>query len=155
MHRLARTTLLLLPLLAAPLAAQDHPLVGNWTISFTAGMRMENGAATPITATGTLAFAAQGDSLIGTLTTDSIAGQPRRPPSRMAARTVAGEMTFVLRSPARINMNGEVREATGVSTWVLLANGDALTGTVQRRIEGLDDVQLPDQPTQPVTGKRT
>jgi hypothetical protein len=154
MHRLARTTLLALPLMAAPIAAQDHALVGTWTISYPAGMRMTNGAPTPITATGTLTFVVQGDSLVGTLVTDPIEGAPARPPSRMAARTAAGEMTFVQRSPAQVNMNGEVREATGVSTWTLRVAGDALSGTVARRIEGLEGVQLPEQPAQPVTGQR-
>jgi hypothetical protein len=155
MHRLAPTTLLVsLPLFALPVAAQEHALVGAWTISYTAGMRMSGGTPTPITATGTLSFVVQGDSLVGTLVTDPIEGAPPRPPSRMAARHAAGEVTFVQRSPAQVNMNGEVREATGVSTWVLRADGDALQGTVQRRLEGLEGVQLPDQPAQPVTGRR-
>lgn len=154
MHRLAPTTLLALPLLVAPLAAQDHPLVGAWTVSYTGGMRMQNGAPTPIPVTGTLTFTVQGDSLVGTLALDPIEGIPARAPSRMAARIAEGAVTFVQRSTATVTINGESREATGVSTWTLSANGDALTGTVQRRLEGLDDVQLPDQPAQQVTGKR-
>jgi hypothetical protein len=154
MHRLAPTTLLMIPLLVAPVEAQNHPLVGSWTISYPAGMRMENGTATPLTGTGTLVLVVQGDSLVGTLTPDPLEDRPARPPSRMAARTAAGEMTFVQRSQAQVDMNGETREATSVSTWVLRADGDALTGTVQRRLEGLEGVQMPNQPAQPVTGRR-
>lgn len=53
---------------------------------------------------------------------------------------------------ARLNMNGEERIATAISTWTLSAEGDALRGTLERRIDGMD---LPVPPAQPVTGTRT
>ena len=75
-----RRPLLLAALLLLPgaLAAQAHPLVGTWDVNVPAGMRMENGEATPIMAKGTLTFTVAGDSRSGMLTT-----APRRsgPPS--------------------------------------------------------------------------
>lgn len=146
-------TLFLTPPLA--LAAQSHALVGSWSITYPAGIRHENGVATPITGTGTLDVVQQGDSLVATLTPNPIEGQPLRPPMRMAARTPTGEVTFVTRGSATLNLNGESRQATSVSTYVLRANGDTLEGTIERRLEGVDDLPLAPQPAQPVTGVRT
>ena len=66
-------------LLPGALAAQSHPLIGTWDVNVPAGMRMENGEATPVMAKGTLVFSVAGDSLIGMLKTDPIEGQPARP----------------------------------------------------------------------------
>ena len=48
----------------------QQPLVGTWQVHFQAGMKIEDGEATPIFANGTLAVQPVADSLIGTLTTD-------------------------------------------------------------------------------------
>ena len=151
-----RTALLATTLFAAPLAlaAQSNALVGSWSVSYAAGMRNENGVATPITGTGTLDVVQQGDSLVATLTPNPIEGQPTRPPMRMATRTPTGDVTFVTRGSATLNLNGESRQATSVSTYVLRANGDTLEGTIERRLEGVDDLPLAPQPAQPVTGTR-
>jgi hypothetical protein len=151
-----RTALLCTTLFVAPIAlhAQSHPLVGEWQLAMVVGGRMENGTMTPINGTGSLSVSVIGDSLVANLTTDPVEGRPARPPVRMAAPNRSGDVVFVSRSQAQINMNGETREAIGVSTYTLKVNGDALEGTVQRAIEGLDNVQLPPQPPQPVTGKR-
>lgn len=152
-----RTALLATTLFAAPTAllAQSHPLVGSWSITYPAGMRHENGVATPITGTGTLAVVLQGDSLVATLTPNPIEGQPTRPPTRMVAAMAGDDATFVSRGTATLNLGGETRTATSVSTYVLRATGDALEGTVTRRLEGVDDLPMPPQPAQPLTGVRT
>jgi hypothetical protein len=152
-----RTALLATVFLASPLAlsAQSHPLVGEWKLAMVVGGRMENGTVTPINGTGTLTVSVVGDSLVANLATDPIEGRPTRPPARMAALNKSGDLVFVSRSTATLNINGEAREGTGVSTYTLKVNGDNLEGTVQRRIEGVEGVQLPDQPAQPLTGKRT
>jgi hypothetical protein len=133
-----RALLVLLPFLGSALAAQESPLVGSWHLSFPGGMRIENGYATPLMATGVLIVEAQGDSLIGTLARDSSPGLPARPPARLAGKTGSDQTTFISQTTAKVNLNGEVREATSVSTWILEARGDSLVGTVQRRVQGVD-----------------
>jgi hypothetical protein len=145
------TIALLLILSGLGLPAQQPSLVGTWRISYPAGMRVENGMSTPIMASGTLTIEARGDSLIGELVTDSTAGLPPRPPAHLAAATSAGEATFVSRTQAKVNINGELSERTAVSTWSLRAKGDTLSGTVQRRLEGFG---AGDQGPSPVTGTR-
>lgn len=136
---------------SVPLSAQSHPLVGVWQVSFAGGMRIENGAPTPILRTGKLTVAIQGDSLIGTLVTDPMPDLPTRPPVRLATKAGPGNATFLQRSKVTINMNGNEQEATSVSTWILAATGDQLEGSVDRKIEGFDG---PGGGAQPVTGKR-
>ncbi len=141
-------------LVLAPLAAhaQSHALAGKWTIEYAGGMRIENDTPTPIMAKALLTITVAGDSLIATLAMEPNPNLPPRPESRFAALKVAGnEIVFTQRSEARLNMNGEEQLATAVSTWTLKADGDALTGTLGRRIEGMD---LPMPPAQPVTGQR-
>lgn len=142
------SALLLLP---ASLAAQSHPLVGTWDVNVPAGMRMENGEATPIMAKGTLTFSVTGDSLIGMLKTVPLEGQPERPARRMAAKLVTGAVTFVTKSEAKMTMNGEEMTRTSTSTYVFDAADNALKGTVERAIEGLE-VQMGGP--QAITGTR-
>jgi len=146
-----RAILFVLPPLGSGLTAQQPPLVGTWEISFPAGMRMENGIETPLTATGVLTIEAKDDSLIATLVTNPSPDLPARPPARLAARVSAGAASFISRTTARLNINGDEREATAVSTWVLEAKGDILEGTVERRLE---DVDMRPQAPRPVTGTR-
>jgi hypothetical protein len=145
-----RALALALALCGSTLKAQQ-PLVGGWRISFPAGMRMTNGSAETLMATGTLTIAARGDSLIGMLATDSGAGLASRPALRLAGTASGALARLVAHSKATINLNGNVQEATAVSTWTLRAIGDSLTGTVTRSIQGMEDM---DQPAQPVTGRR-
>ena len=112
---------------------------------------MENGSDTPIMATGSLTIEARDDSLTGTLVTDGSPDMPARPPARLAARTPAGDATFTSRTRATVNINGDQRDVTAVSTWILRVRGDTLAGTVERRLEG-DEVG-PQGPS-PVTGTR-
>lgn len=150
---MARATLLAAALaFAAPaLSAQQHPLVGTWSISYAAGMRIENGSPTPINATGRLTVELQGDSLIATLATDPIPNLPPRPEVRLAARAGSGDAVFIQRGVATLNINGAEQKATSVSTWTLRAKGDQLEGTLERTIEGVD-AHSPGP--RPVTGSR-
>jgi hypothetical protein len=142
--------LIALALSAAPLHAQSHPLVGEWSVSLAVGLRNENGVETPIMQTGSMTIVSQGDSLIATTKMQPPEGMPARPPSRMAGKVGAGPVVFVLTSAANININGEVTVRTAVSTFTLTATGDAMSGTLARAIEGLE---MPSTP-QPVTGSR-
>jgi len=146
-----RFALLLAALVLPRLAhAQSHPLVGEWSVSYVGGMRIENDQRVPLTVKGVLSIAAEGDSLVATLKTEPPAGAPARPPARFAARSVSGKVTFTHRSEATLNMNGEESKRISISTYVLDAAADALTGTVTRQIEGMD---FPIEP-QPFTGTR-
>ena len=136
---------------AGPAAAQSHPLVGTWNLRYAAGTRIENGTPTVISGTGKLIVQLQGDSLIARLIPAPIDGGPARPESRMAARTGPRPVVFIQRGVARVNLNGEEKEATSISTWTLDAKGDALEGTVERRLEGRE---TPSRCPQPVTGTR-
>jgi hypothetical protein len=135
---------------SSPGSAQAHPIVGSWKVSFAAGTRIENGTPTTITGTGKLIVQLQGDSLIARLIPDPIEGATR-PESRLAAPTGAGTVVFLQRGTARVNNNGEEKEVTSISTWTLTATGDALEGTVERRLEGMD---VPSRGPQPVSGTR-
>jgi hypothetical protein len=136
---------------AGPAAAQSHPLVGTWNLQYAAGTRIENGTPTVISGTGKLMVQLQGDSLIARLIPDPIDGAPARPESRMAAPIGAGPVVFIQRGVARVNRSGEEKEVTSISTWTLDAKGDALEGTVERRLEGME---TPTRGPQPVTGPR-
>jgi hypothetical protein len=132
-------------------AAQTNPLVGSWNLRYAAGARLENGTRTVVTGTGKLIVQLQDDSLIARLIPNPLEGAPARPEARMAAKAGPGEVVFIQRGTARLNMNGEEREVTSISTWTLAATGDQLTGTVARRIEGAD---VPSAGPEPVTGSR-
>ncbi len=138
-----------LALTATTLQAQQE-LTGTWEITYAAGARIENGHRTVINATGNLTVAAEGDSLVATLAPDSIDGLPRRPAVRMTAPRTPAPHKFVAHTKANINTNGDIREVDATATWLLTANGDSLTGTVERRIEGIDH----DAGAEPVTGTR-
>lgn len=138
----------------APLSvqAQSSPLVGDWSVEITAGMRIENEEATPIRAKAKLSIALLGDSLVATLTIEPSADVAPRPPGRFAAaKTAASTVNFTQRSEATLNTNGQETKATVISTWALTAEGDAIKGTVVREIEGM---MGPGMPAQPVTGTR-
>ena len=148
---MTRTLAVLLALCPGVLGAQQVPLAGTWQVHFQAGMRIENGEATPIFADGTLTVQPVADSLIGTLVTDPAPDMPARPAVRMAAKGGTSEATFIANSKATINVNGAEHEASVVSTWILRAKGDSLVGTVERKI---DTPHAGPQEPRPVTGVR-
>lgn len=133
-------------------SAQQHPIVGTWEVTYAAGLRMENGEATPMMAAGTLTIVAKGDSLIGELVTTPSATTPARPATRLSALTTSGAaLVFISHSEARMNMNGEEHTARVTATWKLTVTGDSLEGTTERRIEGMD---MGGGGPQPITGTR-
>ncbi len=140
-------------LVAAPFGvqAQAHPIVGAWDIEYAAGMRVENGEPKPVMAKGRMTVVTLGDSLIATVKTVAPEGMPARPDLRLATKAAPGQVTFIYRSQARVNMNGEESVRESVTTWLLDANGDTLTGTMARQISG---GELPAGPPQPVKGSR-
>ncbi len=152
MTRLA--TLLLACSVAAPLTAQAHPLEGKWNLEYPAGARVGPNGTEAIMGKAAFEVVAKGDSLIATLTPGSVEGQPARPPSRLAAIKRAGEVTFSVTSKSQMHFNGEQRDVTVRSTWILTANGDALSGTVSRLFEGAEDLPIPQNEPQPVSGTR-
>lgn len=146
-----RTMVFVLALCGTALHAQQQPLAGTWQVTYPAGMRMEDGNAITLMATGVLTIEVKDDSLIGNLVTNPSPDVPARPPARLAARSTAGEAVFVSRTEARLKINGDERKATALSTWTLRAREDSLGGTVERRLEGLE---MGNQGPQPVRGIR-
>ena len=101
--------------------AQDQLLTGTWSIGFAGGVMVQNGVPTVTKRTGTLTVVVKTDSLIATLVTDPVEGQPPRPDVRLAAKAGPGDAVFVQRSKAQLNINGAMQEATAISTWTLRA----------------------------------
>ena len=150
MSRMLAATVLLsaVPALAS---AQASALVGKWAIEYPGATRNENGEITQISVKGKLTIESVGDSLVGTLTPDSMPGAPVRPPTRLAAKGSDGNVVFVTRQEAKLNMNGEEQTRVAVVTWTFTAKGDELTGSVNREIEGIE-IQMGGM--QPVKGTR-
>jgi len=134
------------------LAAQAPSLAGAWQVSYPRGTMIENGEATVMWGTGTLTIVAQGDSLIGTLAADPVPNVTPKPPVRLAGKAASPEAIFISNSEATLNMNGDMKTATVVSTWTLAVKGDSLVGTVDRKLQGYD--MGDDQPAQAVKGAR-
>lgn len=149
-------SLLLLPALgttvAVSAAAQPSasPLIGHWEVELEVGRRVENEVVTPIRAKATLRIVAKGDSLSATIQ------MPARPDGTVPAPTTAtgprngNETIFVQSLEAKLNINGEVSTVPTKVTWVLKADGDAMSGTVLREIPSMS---FPAEPG-PLTGKR-
>lgn len=146
------TTLLAAGFLVVPAgaAAQSHQLVGVWTVTHPSGMRVENGVRTPISGTATLTIETKGDSLVANFVPDSVDGHAR-PPSRFAAKTVEGAVTFVQISEAILDFGGGEEKRTATARWTLAVKDGMIEGTVDRTIEGL---AIPMGGPQPVSGVR-
>ncbi len=144
-------SLIALALAAAPhlVHAQTHPLVGDWSVSMAAGMRIENGEQTIITQKGMMSVAVVGDSIVATLKMEPLEGRPARPASRLAAKLVPGKVVFMDKREATINTNGEEQKVMSTSTFTFDPSGDALNGTVSREIPGMGGMGA-----QPITGNR-
>lgn len=139
---------------AAPLAAQESSsLVGTWRVTFPVMMKMENGVITPTMGDGTLTISSSGDSLIGKLETDSIPDTPPRPVLQLSGKPAGNTVSLMARGKATLSLNGGAtqREAVSISTWAVTAAGDSLTGTLDRRMEGMS---LSTGGPQPVKGSR-
>jgi hypothetical protein len=142
---------LLALIIAANSPSAQTPLVGVWRLTYPAGSRIENGVPSLLMGTGTLRLEVRGDSLIGELVTDPLPEAPARPPARLAGVTGTKAVVLVSRTTGTLTINGEERPITAVSTWQLEVEGDSLSGTVARKLEGLPfGAQGPDA----VTGVR-
>ncbi len=145
---LLATALLIAPTIAH---AQAHPLSGKWSVEYAAGMRIENETPTPIIAKAALTVESVGDSLIATLVTEPTADLPPRPPVRLATRRVDGKVSFVQRTTLRMNRDGEETSPPATITWQLEVSGDAISGTIERKIEGME---MPGGPPATLKGTR-
>ena len=146
-----RTLCCLIVLNTTALAAQQSPFAGTWRLTYPVGATVENGVNTPIMGTGVLKISTTGDSLVGELNMDANDQVPPRPMQRLIASAAGPDATFIAHTEAKLNMNGEERTATVISTWKLAVKGDSLSGTVERVLEGFE---MANQPPQPVTGVR-
>jgi hypothetical protein len=149
--RRMRNVLLALILVGSSLGAQQTPLIGEWKITYPGEIRMQDGVVEAIMVTGKLVVRSEGDSLIATLATEPSPQLPARPTLRLATKVGTGDAVFVSRSRATLNINGEERQATSVSTWTLKATGDVLEGSVERRLEGMES---PGPGPHPIKGTR-
>lgn len=146
----ALAALFLLPV-ARPLTAQSsHPLVGTWTVTYERGRRNENGEVTRLMGEGRLQLQSSGDSLLATLTVGARPDGSVPPPATFGGRVSGDSAVFMQKQSVRINMNGEESTRDVVLTWVLRAEGDALTGTLKRDMAAMPEAPEPS----PVTGKR-
>ena len=59
-------------------------------------------------------------------------------PFRLATQLGGAETVFVMRDLVTFNMGGTERQATAISTWRLIADGDHLRGSLERRLEGIN-----------------
>lgn len=150
---LIATTLLSLPI---TLMAQSHPLNGDWSLVFVAEAPGQDGHGGHGSLTGTLSVVASGDSIVATIATKSADGHASSAPIRMLARLSANDATavFVVREQRQLNLGGETRYATIVSTWNFRAIGDSLAGTVDRRVTGIEGVHIEPGEPQQITGAR-
>ena len=147
---LARALTALVTTLPAALPAQNHALVGTWAIEYPGSMRNDGGTITAITMKGQLAVEQLGDSLIATLVTEAPAGSPPRPPLRLATKRADGDAAFVHHAEATVTVNGEASVRTSVSTWTFRTAGDDLSGSLDRKLEGMTQGTGP----QALSGKR-
>ncbi len=131
----AAAALLVLP---AAAQSQSHPMTGKWAVEYAAGMRVENDVPTPIMAKASLTVEAVGDSLIATLVTEPTADLPPRPPVRLATRRADGKVAFVQRTTLRMNRDGEESSHPATITWQFEVSGDAISGTIERKVEGME-----------------
>lgn len=151
MIRTLTRTLIALTVAVAPhvVHAQAHPLVGDWSVSMAAGMKIENGEQTIIRNKGIMNVKVVGDSIIATLTMEPLEGRPARPPSRLAAKIAAGKTTFTAQREAQVNIGGEMQKVMATNTYVFEPSGDTLTGSLASEIPGMATMGA-----QPITGTR-
>ena len=149
---LLRLAALVLSVAVAPIQAQSNPLLGKWTVEYTRGVSVENGVSTPVMGTGTLTIVQDADSLLGTIDGSLRPDGSMAPATKLGGRLTNGSGVLISRSKAKVNRNGEISEIDMTLTWTLSAAGDALNGTLLRKV-GVDG-PLADAPASPVRGTR-
>jgi hypothetical protein len=146
-----RTIALALVLWTPAQPPAQHPLEGVWKITYPWHIDVVNGVVKPVMETGELKVEARGDSLIATLATNPSAQRPQPRPLRLAAVPGSGDVVFVMRDPVTLTIGGTERQVTAVSTWIFRPDGDALQGSLERRMEGTN---VPSHGPQALTGSR-
>lgn len=136
---------------AAPLAAQSHPLVGTWAVEMQDGVKVVDGQPEPIMGKGTMVFSIRNDSLVAVITMEANEMVSGRPPMKFAAKLVDGPAVFIKKGKAVTMSNGAQEEVEIVSTFRFEAKGDALVGSVERNFGKLEN---PMAGTSPITGTR-
>lgn len=131
------------------LAQSANPLLGQWSISYERGRRMENGEVTPIMGTAELSIVQQGDSLVATIQPAARPDGTKPPASTFSGRLTPAGAVFVQEQMATLNENGVESRRKMTLTWTLNAAGDALTGTLARELPGMEGA-----PPAPVKGTR-
>ena len=147
-----RLAALALGIAIAPLQAQSNPPLGKWNIEYARGMRVENDVPTPVMGTGTLTIVQDADSLLGTIDGSARADGTTAPTTKLSGRLNNGSAVLISRSKAKVNMNGEMNEIDITVTWTLPATGDALSGTLLRKVGVASP--MADAPASPVKGTR-
>lgn len=147
MNRISRAALIaaavIAPVSATPTHAQGTAaLIGNWTVSYERGRRIENGEATPLMGEGKLQVVTSGDSLVATLVSARRPDDGSVPPPATFGGRISGDSAvFVQKQKVTLNMNGEESKRDIVLTWVLRASGETLTGTLTRTIPGMEAME--------------
>lgn len=137
--KLVRAVLVaLVTLVATTAAAQSSALAGKWDIEYQRGVRNENGEVTAEMGKATLTLEQRGDSLVGEFVPFTPDGKPGTKKTAFAAKASGASAVFVTTAEARLNMNGEERTVKSILTWSLAANGDTLTGSMKRELDGFD-----------------
>lgn len=130
---------------------QTHPLVGKWDVQLPSTKVMQKGGSVDVEPKGELAFAIEGDSIVGTLKTLAPEGATAPTPMRLSAKVVEGRVTFVVRKEAQLVSASDVMTKTAVIRYEFEANGNSLKGSVERSIEGIGVAM---GGAQPITGKK-
>lgn len=134
---------LVAPNALAAQSATTTPLVGKWTVDYEVGRTMENGEETPIRGRGTLTIVQSGDSLLVTIQSATRPDGTVPPPSTSGAHVANGQATMVQKRTMRMNMNGTETTQDVYLTWTLKAAGDALTGTLARKMPDMPEAGTP------------
>ena len=138
----------------ATIVAQPTPLIGQWTIDWELGRRIENDDVQVIRATGVLTVKAVGDSLEATIDMKSRSdGRPAAPSLTLKGKASATGGAFSQVQQLRFNANGDERTVDVNVSWTLNAAGDALTGEIVRDVPA-DMAPMGPMPPATVTGTR-
>jgi hypothetical protein len=127
-----------------------HPLAGTWNIEYERGHSNMGGVISATMGMARLELKQRGDSLVGVLTPEDNHDGRGVTPMAIAGVGSGSSATLTSKTTARVNMNGNESTIDVTMTWELTANGDALTGTMSRKSEGLS---MPATPS-PVKGTR-
>jgi len=131
---MTRTTVALIAMTFAGLStatAQSRSLAGTWNIDVALGLR----DGVPVRSTATLVLEIRNDSVVGSWNLAPQDGRESRP-FPMAASITDGPTTFQTSNEMRMVREGVPSTITRVTTWVLSASGDSISGTWNSELNG-------------------